>query len=878
MRVMTGMVRDRFVPCSPGGDGDNMTHNLRRIVFWVVLLAFVAAGLQADESPESACPLIPVPKVYHDTGRRLVLAEDGKTAIVFGARAVDPERYAAGRLQTLVERRFRRRLPVLQEDDVPDEITQVLLVGQRTTNAWLGRLCDQAGIDLSETSPGEDGFVIQTVEDGARQVVLVGGSNAPGAIYGQNALFDLFDQQDGRVELRLASVRDWPSIRWRGRPHWRLRVHLAPGVFDSYARYRLNFTDLRDAGTPDGYAAMGFSPGFDIDVPTTRQVLDEAHHRGMFVYGTVSCGVKSDQYDAALRTFAELIELGVDGIWISLDDSGAGEDAPQIVLRALALGAEHGMTGRRTAITQPVGSYNYLDTEFNRTTAAIPEYAAAQWFFTRVPCQEDLDATRRLGLKLPPAWWHNLFSIRGGFLHNASAVQSLRADGRPAYLDMQPLRSGWGSPGWEQLRDAAEYTDTVLLWGLYDGWPEEYQVGVMGIWAWNPAAHDWPRTRRAIYADVYGPGQADMAAEFDDTLRELKDLFEMPVRHFRPNKGWPPQLKKQTDRPEALELLDQLESLRAVLHERAPAETLLDPERLNEVYLEPMQATLAYARKMAELDYPEYTLGSSFEQLAGELYETHGPDEAEATLAPLREQARSQLATVAETLDGLKGIDEYVAFWSRQVDEQRDWQEYLAQRRARMKTTFESMLEDGFSRCLVDERLDDEGYAVWLEGLASAPPGCVLAEVPAGQWLAQPPRWRGPWSIGPLEWRYQPSTVIAFPRRTASQAGDHAEVRAELPRPVFTGRLQLDLFVNDTKIDPKYPEYRYQELWINDRMVWQEDITVSRAGREWLTLDVTALATPESTLAIRFRVIDRRPVSSYGSVTFLGPLRLRVVE
>lgn len=85
-------------------------------------------------------------------------------------------------------------------------------------------------IELGDASPGEDGFVIEAVEDGGRQVVLVGGSNPPGVIYGQNALVDLFEQRGGRAELRLASVRDWPSIRWRGRPHWRMRIHLARGL------------------------------------------------------------------------------------------------------------------------------------------------------------------------------------------------------------------------------------------------------------------------------------------------------------------------------------------------------------------------------------------------------------------------------------------------------------------------------------------------------------------------------------------------------------------------------------------------------------------------------------------------------------------------
>lgn len=132
--------------------------------------------------------------------------------------------------------------------------------------------------------------------------------------------------------------------------------------------------------------------------------------------------------------------------------------------------------------------------------------------------------------------------------------------------------------------------------------------------------------------------------------------------------------------------------------------------------------------------------------------------------------------------------------------------------------------------------------------------------------------------MGPLEWHEQRLTVLAFPRRTHSRPGDYAEVRLETPVPKASGRLRLDLFVNDTKIDPKYPGYRFQELWVNDRLAWQEDIAQSRDGKEWISVDVTEAARLATTLSIRFRVIDRRGVGSYGSVTFLGPIRLCAPE
>ncbi len=245
---------------------------------------------------------------------------------------------------------------------------------------------------------------------------------------------------------------------------------------------------------------------------------------------------------------------------------------------------------------------------------------------------------------------------------------------------------------------------------------------------------------------------------------------------------------------------------------------------------------------MAQLDYPEYTLGPGIEEKMIELYEDRGLAEVEKAVVAVGGQVETQLAAVAEALRGLKGVDEYVAYWNKQVVEKKDWPRRVAQRQAQMKAAFQGLLRDGFSRCLVDERLDEDKYAAGLEKLSAPPPGRELAQLPADQWLTQPPRWRGPWCLGPIEWRQQKLTVIAFPRRTASQIGDHAEVRAELPVPAFTGRLHLDLFTNDTKIDPQYPQYRYLELWVNERLAWEEDITLTRAGKEWLSIDVTEAA------------------------------------
>ncbi len=522
---------------------------------------------------------MPVPKSYRDHGRTWQLLGPDQTAIVLGPQAAEPERYAAQRLQAHIERRFKRRIPIVAEAAVPEAVRQVFLLGQRSTNPWLDRLCREQKIELGETVPGEDGFVIECSEDQGRQVVIVGGSNPRGVIYGQDALFDLMRAEAGQVIWPVVSIRDWPSIPWRGRPHSVLRQHLVPGALDAYIRARLNFTDVRDDPHakatnvfPARKASMGFPAGVPIDGDTVKRMVTESHRRGLFVYGTVSCGVPQTRHDDVLATFRQLSDLGVDGLWVSFDDVGGGEDAPALIGRVLEFGRQRGMTGRQIATTPPSGDYQNIDTPFNRRAAQVPGFADAQWFFTRVPCEADAAAAREIGLRRLPGWWHNLvdFGVTGGFLHNGDVLVSLRADDRPGYVEPQPLSHGWHAPQYEQLRDADKYTDHVLLWGVVGGWPEEYQMAVLGIWAWNPAAHDWDQTRRAIYRYVYGPTLVDAAWAVDDKLVELKSLFHLPLWRFEPNKGWPCRLKQAGDRPRALALIDELESLGRDLATRGP--------------------------------------------------------------------------------------------------------------------------------------------------------------------------------------------------------------------------------------------------------------------------------------------------------------------
>ena len=851
------------------------------------LLCSVAAVLclGGNVRAESSCPIVPSPKEYHDLGRTLTLDMSGGAAIVVGAKATEPEHYAAEYLQTQIQRRFKYKLAICDENDMPPTVRQVLLLGQANTNGLLKRFCDQHEIELSRDCPSHDGFVIRCLEDGLRQVVLVGGSNPRGVIYGQHALFDLLRLDGESVVFPAVSVRDWPSIPWRGRPHSVLKQHLVPGALDAYLRARLNFTDVRDDPDveptivfPARKASMGLPAGKPLDRPLVERMIRESHRRGLFIYGTVSCGVPAEKTGDVIKTFEELISLGVDGLWISFDDVGAGENAANVVKQVLELGARHDMTGRKIAITPPDPEYKHIDMEFNRQAAGWG-LAEAQWLFTRVPCADDLKMAREIGISGLPGWWHNLVNMRGGFLHNGNVLCPLRKDWGPAYVNPQPLANGWHRPSYEQLRDAEKHTSCVLLWGVIGGWPEEYQLGDLGTWSWDPAAYDWQRTCDAAYRLLYGPGQVATAREFDAKLSALKDLFHLPPWRFWPEGersfvGWPCRLKQVEDRAKAIALLDELDGLAKELKRAAPKETAIDPTRLETIYLAPMRDTIDYARRMTLLDYPEYSAGD-FEQTMVSLLEAGKVEEAERCLSGTREKLIPQLERIEVELAELKQIEEYVAVWRQRLSGMDYWKKLLVRRRARMNDRFRRLIGRSVASLFpYMEQVDDGQLDSLFERLPDPPSGKLLAELQSGDWLRTPPQFQGAYCVGESEAKGGKVVAILYPRRIPSKPGDFAEVCVELPVPAHAGRLVLDMFVNDTRLENRYPGFRFMQLWANDRLIWEEDIATSRAGKEWISLDVTDLADG-SPLTLRFRVVDKQGVGDHLSVAFLGPVRLR---
>ena len=311
----------------------------------------------------STCPIVPTPRTYRPAGPAVRAANDA-AVIVLGTRSSNPERYAADRLAARLKPGAGPRLTVVAEDAIPASTRLVFVLGQRKTNRMVDRLWQASGIVLTQP----DGFAIEVVDDAGRALVLVAGSNDRGVVYGADAAADLAGWEGNALTVTRASVRDWPSIAWRGRSWFRPDAYLTDDDLDAYVDARLNFVDYRDgnrrwahANEPGG--PFGITADFAIDPKAAADRIAQARRRGLFVYGTVSCGVVENRFDEVVKQATVLLDAGADGLWASFDDSGGVNRNPNKLMRRLAeLCAKRGLGGPALATTPVVGSYEQAKT------------------------------------------------------------------------------------------------------------------------------------------------------------------------------------------------------------------------------------------------------------------------------------------------------------------------------------------------------------------------------------------------------------------------------------------------------------------------------------------------------------------------------------
>jgi hypothetical protein len=820
----------------------------------VTALLAVSATARADALGAAGRPsLVPTPREVRWLDAPPATIQPGAVAIVLGERATDPEQEAARLLRETVAKRFRQNWPVLREGQETPAHQTLIVLGQRSTCRLLDELCRRHHVDLSATSPGHDGYVIQPVWEGGRLLVLAGSGNARAAQYAQDTLAQMLRRRGDAVEFVQGVVRDAPVIPWRGRPQTHVSQYLQPGELDLYVLSRVNFIDLRSG-------IYAFEPGEKLDHAQIAEVIRQAHRRGIVVYATVNCGVPIEQYDNVLETYRELLDLGADGLWLSFDDRGPGEDPVSLTQRVLELGRKRNIRGSLIAITPPKGSYQRIATDFNRKVMAVPGMEEALWFWTPVPTPETLAEARAIGLKVRRSWWHNwprYFTAQG-------------------YWGVPPLADGWSAPDYALLAAGGDCLEAVMPWGG-NALGQHYVVPVINWWGWNPKGHDWRALRARIYSIVFGEAQVTAAMQFDDRLRELFGLFRYAHKATDEMPFCPPRLKHAADRPKAHALLGEMTGALEQLARNAPNETLLAREELQTMYLDRMRREVDVHRAAAELAYPDDWWPEYQRQILDAL---HAGNEARVNqlAAAVRQRVFDEVERVARALPGYPNLESYVDWWRQRASlDARGWKQWLETRqqalRERVANYSRTILSDATMMDWLRDPPLEWGIGRWQ--VANRLLATVLPEPQEQFW--------GDWIAGIHRLKNVEAAVFTASRvLRPGEPGEYVELPATVPVSGPRDRLALLIFVSaankdlfsNTLVHYRWAGYRFMEIRWGERVLWEADLgQIPERGR-WFLVRLPRIPDDVSELKLRVRAEDRKLSMNNYTIAYFGPIRL----
>lgn len=776
--------------------------------------------------------------------------------IVLSDQASPAEHEAAKLLAKYVERRFARRWSIVAPDELPSGAPLRVYLGRLDTFFTLDRLCKEQSLSVPEHP---EGYALKVWMQNGATTAVVAGRTGRAVIYGQDTLFQLLTRQADKPMIQGATIRDWPTIPLRGRPHPHYQYFLKPENFDCMMSSRINFIDLRDG-------IYAFEPGAKLNREEIGRIVRAARDRELRVYAAVNCGVSAEQQDAVISLFKEFIALGADGLWASFDDKGAGGDPEKMVARVIALGREHGITGDAIAITPPKGDYQTIMTPFNRAVAGVRGMEQAVWYWTSVPCAEDLADGKAIGLQVKPSWWHNWPRVPHA---------SFRAASDHAYMPVFRLADGWNHPNDQELREMGDYVHAVMPW---DGWAaqQHYLVPTVGWWSWRPEQYDFQAVRRRIYDMVFGPQQVETAAAFDDGLKTIRNRFRFWSTQTQYAANCPPRLKSLEDRAATEADLNALQARLAAFRQAAMPATLLEQETLEKEYLTPLARELGTGLAATHAPYPEYWWPSHQDAALKAIYDGDTA-RADELIAAARDRVLNEVSQVRQMLPYVSSINAYAQWWRKRADAKAaDWQTLIEKRQAELR---ERVAE--YSKTVAP-------ISQMLSGLGDPP-----VQVGTGVWerhnhvratvLPEPREtYWGDWIGGLCEHEGTQVAVFALDKHLPVNAGVYSELPVSIPITGRRDRLGLVVYLADANKESfglgrakwRWSGYRSIKLLWGERELWKADLGIPRLTGEWFVVPLPELPADLGTLPLRLRVEDYYSAKNNLEIVYVGPIRL----
>jgi hypothetical protein len=179
--------------------------------FHTAALAFAAlfnSLLSVGAQPAARPLMIPVPREITNYSYAFIL--DEQVAIAVPDQPSNQDLFLARMLTDELGDRFGLHLKTERVRTLDGGRPRIVMGA--VTNPLVRRYCGTHAISITARDPGPEGYVLQANES----VLLVAGSDDPGAFYGLQSLRQLITKHDGSLRVQGVAIRDWPDKPFRG--------------------------------------------------------------------------------------------------------------------------------------------------------------------------------------------------------------------------------------------------------------------------------------------------------------------------------------------------------------------------------------------------------------------------------------------------------------------------------------------------------------------------------------------------------------------------------------------------------------------------------------------------------------------------------------
>ncbi len=179
----------------------------RDTFFLSVFLSLLIPVLFAETSGQDALKLVPQPKEVQPHAGSFRIGPATKILVAFGHQAED--RIAAETLAEEIHDQSGLNIPITGSKEKGKQQASTIELA-RLQDVSVRKFLESKG--LRATSIGDQGYLLFADS----QHLIVAANTGQGLFYGVQTLRQLLRKQDGKLICPAVSIRDWPTMAWRG--------------------------------------------------------------------------------------------------------------------------------------------------------------------------------------------------------------------------------------------------------------------------------------------------------------------------------------------------------------------------------------------------------------------------------------------------------------------------------------------------------------------------------------------------------------------------------------------------------------------------------------------------------------------------------------